>query len=436
MSARRRLTVRLASQAASAQTGVVNGLTDGVQRSLLLDWIGWAEPGQVPPPGDWRVWLLRGGRGFGKTRSGAEWVTMLARDNPALKIALVAATLSDARRVMVEGESGLLGVAGLAEPVTWHRSTGEFAFASGARAYVYSADRPDSLRGPQHHVAWCDELAKWRYGEAAWDNLWMGLRLGDRPQVVVTTTPRPVPLMRKIMALPGCVQTRGATRDNRYLPETFLASVEAEYAGTRLGRQELEGEMLEDHEGSLWTRAMLDACRVETVPTVRRVVVAVDPPASAGGDACGIVAAALGEDGVGYVLEDASVVRASPAGWAAAVAACAQRHGADRVVAEKNQGGDMVGEVLRGADTALPVRLVHASRGKLARAEPVAALYEQGRVRHVGRLAALEEELAGMVVGGVYAGPGRSPDRADALVWAITELMLRERPGKAMVRAI
>ena len=337
---------------------------------------------------------------------------------------------------MVEGAGGLLAVARLAEPVLWRRSEGVLTFASGAQARCYSADAPESLRGPEHHVAWCDELAKWRYGDAAWDNLVMTLRLGDVSRCVVTTTPRPTPLMRRVMALPDCFETRGSTRDNIYLPGSVVASLEAQYGGTRLGRQELEGELLTDHEGALWSRALLGGCVVDAVPALRRVVVAVDPPASAGGDACGIVAVGLCGEDRAWVLEDASVSGASPAGWAAAVAACAERHGADRVVAEKNQGGDMVEAVLRGADGALPVRLVHASRGKLARAEPVAALYEQGRVFHVRGLGPLEDELAGMVVGGVYAGPGRSPDRADALVWGVTELLVRGRWGAVAVRGL
>ena len=434
--ARRALMIDLLDKPEKERFATVLALPVAVKRSLLVSWSSWAQAGQCPPGSDWRVWLMQAGRGFGKTRSGAEWVTALARTNPTLKIALVAATSGEARRVMVEGESGLLAVARLAEPATWKRTEGVLTFDSGAEAFCYSADAPDSLRGPQHHIAWCDELAKWRYGDAAWDNLVMGLRLGERPQVVVTTTPRPTALVRKVIALRGCVVTRGRTHDNPFLPDGYVADLEADYAGSRLARQELEGELLEDHEGALWTRALLDRVRVAQVPELVRVVVGVDPPASVGGDGCGIVAVGLGEDGHGYVLEDASVRGATPAAWAAAVADCAARHGADRVIAEKNQGGDMVEAVLRGAEATLPVRLVHASRGKLARAEPVANLYEQGRVFHACGCPALDDELAGMVTGGVYAGPGRSPDRADALVWALTELMLRGRRGVAGVRAI
>ena len=434
--AQRALTLRFAAHAREDRIRLVMGMAPAVRRTLLIGWRSWAQPGQMPPPDDWRVWLLRSGRGFGKTRAGAEWVTELARAGPDLRIALVAATLGEARRVMVEGESGLLAVARLAEPAVWRRTDGLLTFASGATAQCYSADAPDSLRGAQHHFAWCDELAKWRYGEAAWDNLLLGLRLGERPRLVVTTTPRPTPLMRRVMALRDCVETRGSTRDNAYLPDSFVAAIEEQYGGTRLGRQELDGELLADHEGALWSRALLDGCRVTTVPMLVRVVVGVDPPASAGGDACGIVAVGLCGAGHAYVLEDASVAGETPAGWAAAVAACAARHGADRVIAEKNQGGDMVEAVLRGAEATLPVRLVHASRGKLARAEPVAAAYERGQVFHACDCPALDDELAGMVVGGVYAGPGRSPDRADALVWAVTELLLRGRRGAAAVRGL
>ena len=430
------LMARLVAMDPAERTTLLFSLRGDERRQLLHDWAGWALAGQMAPDTAWRVWMMRAGRGFGKTRAGAEWVMARAQAEPRLRIALVGATIADARRTMVEGESGLLTLAQAAGPTTWLETRGELRFGQAATAFVYSAERPDSLRGPQHHYAWCDELAAWRHGEAAWDNLLMGLRLGDRPRVVVTTTPRPTALVRKVIALRDSTVTGGRTHDNPFLPDSFVTAVEDQYGGTRLGRQELEGELLTDHEGALWTRAMLDACVVDAVPALRRVVVGVDPPASAGGDACGIVAVGLDEEGAAFVLEDATVAGASPAGWAAAVADCAARHGADRVIVEKNQGGDMVEAVLRGAEAALPVRLVHASRGKLARAEPVAALYEQGRVRHVRGLGCLEDELAGMVVGGVYAGPGRSPDRADALVWAVTELCLRGRRGDAAVRGL
>ncbi|MEG3126098.1 DNA-packaging protein [Sphingomonas sp. GB1N7] len=418
------------------------GLTPAQRWELYHDWSGWAHEGQVPPPGDWRVWVIRAGRGFGKTRAGAEWVSDVARAMPGARIALVGATADEVRRVMIEGDAGLLAVARSDEPIRWRKQAGEVDFASGATGYLFAAAAPEKLRGPAHHAAWCDELAKWRYGDVAWDNLVLGLRLGDQPRVVVTTTPRPVALMRRVLTGKDVVETRGRTFDNPHLPSATRQSLEDLYAGSRLGRQELDGELIDDVEGALWTRDMIEACRLGAGDApgrddLVRVVVAVDPPAGTisgtGGDACGIVCVALGHDGLGYVLEDATVKARSPEGWARAVAACAARWQADRVVAERNQGGEMVRSVLKAADAALPIRLVHASRGKVARAEPVTALYETKRVRHVGAgLGALEDELCGLVVGGAYVGASRSPDRADALVWALTELMLSKHGNAAV----
>ncbi|WP_240885551.1 terminase family protein [Sphingomonas sp. SFZ2018-12] len=407
---------------------------------VLHDWRWWQRPGQVPPPGDWRVWLVMAGRGFGKTRMGAEWVRAAAEADGAQRIALVGASMLEVRRVMVEGESGLLGIAPMATRPRWEPSIGKLSWANGAVAYVYSAADPEGLRGPQHSLAWADEIAKWPRGEEAWDNLMLTLRLnggqGQGPRVMATTTPRAVPLIHRLKQDAGVVETQGRTRDNRAnLAPAFLNAMIAAYQGTRLGRQELDGELIEDVEGALWTRATIEACRVRAAPSSVRVVVGVDPPAGEQGDACGIVAVALGVDGHGYVVADSSVAGASPERWAAAVAACAARHGAMRVVAEANQGGAMVRSVLMAADHRLPITLVHASHGKAARAEPVATLYESGRVHHVGAFPELEDELCGLVAGGGYAGPGRSPDRADALVWALTELMLGKR-AMAGVRVV
>lgn len=411
---------------------------------LRWHWEQWARPQQLPPPGNWRVWLVCAGRGFGKTRAGAEWVRRIARDQPDARIALVAASLAEARAVMVEGESGLLaccppGVRPLFEP-----SLRRLTWPNGAQAFLYSAAEPESLRGPQHSHAWCDEIGKWDMaGERAmraWDNLQLGLRLGEAPQIAATTTPRATPLMQRLLAGEASGETalcRGSTYDNaRNLPLRFLTAVVGEFGDTTLGRQELLGELLTDLEGALWTRSLIERCRdTAPAPLARRIVVAVDPPASAHGDACGIVVAALGEDGVARVLADCSAEKASPEGWARAVAQAAGEWRADRVVAEANQGGAMVESVLRAADCAMPVRLVHASRGKAARAEPVAALYEAGRVRHAGLFPRLEDELCGMMAGGAYHGPTRSPDRADALVWALHELMLG-RGREPRVRAV
>jgi phage terminase large subunit-like protein len=433
------LLAELAGLPPERQREAIAKLRSPVRRALLEDFGGsWAQAGQRQPDGEWKIWLIRAGRGFGKTLAGAEWVSTFARDHPRARIALISGTLHDVRRVMVEGSSGLLAVARPDAPPKWRAQAGEVHFANGAIAFTYSAEAPEALRGPEHHIAWCDELGKWRReaGEAAWDNLMMGLRLGERPQTLVTTTPRPTPLMRKVMAMDGLRETRGKTRENPYLPDSFVAAMVAEYGDTRLGRQELDGELLDDVERALWTRALIEGCRVRSAPKLTRVVVGVDPPAGDSGDACGIVAVGRAADGTGYVLEDASVTRAAPAEWAAAVAGCATRVGAHRVVAEANNGGKMVESVLRGADGAMPVTLVHASQGKAARAEPVSVLYEQARVRHVGAFPALEDEMCGLGAGGEYAGPGRSPDRADALVWALTELMLGKRRARAGVRPL
>ena len=412
---------------------LMRALSGKHRRELIERWQGWAQDGQCEPPGDWRIWMIRAGRGFGKTRAGAEWISEWARMLPGARIALVAANDADGRRVMIEGPSGLLAVARSDEAPRWREAMRELHFDSGAVATLYSAAAPENLRGPEHHIAWCDELAKWRRGEAAWDNLMMGLRLGTAPRVLITTTPRPTPLMRRIVALPGFEVTRGGTRTNPYLPSNFVEAMTQSYGGTRLGRQELDGELLEDVEGALWTRALVERCRVaaDSIGKPVRVVIGVDPPATSHGDACGIVVAALLRDGRLAVVEDASVERAAPHVWAQAVAAAAARWGAERVVAESNMGGEMVTAVLAQADIALPVRTVHASVGKARRAEPVALAYERGQVVHAGMFAGLEDELCGFQVGGGYAGPSRSPDRADACVWALAALLEGLRLGKA-----
>lgn len=413
------------------------------RETLLHDWAIHARSGQMPPPGGWRVWLMMAGRGFGKTRAGAEWVRSIAESDGKARIALVAASLHEARSVMVEGESGLLAVAPYWERPVWHPALRRLVWRSGAQAILLGAAEPNSLRGPQFTHGWADEIAKWPSGEAAWDNLMLGLRLGEHPRVLATTTPRPVPLIRRLIAQAGVAVTHGRTQDNSaHLAPGFVEAVIRDYGGTALGRQELDGELIDEPEGALWTRALIERCRVrrETLQALgetpfARIVVAVDPPAGSQGDACGIIIAGLATDGRAYVLEDGSLERASPERWAARVAALAVRVGAERVVAEANNGGEMVASVLRAAQADLPVRLVHASRGKSARAEPVAALYERGRVAHAGSFPALEDQMCGMLTGGDYCGPGRSPDRADALVWALTELMLG-RQARQRIRGL
>ena len=411
---------------------LLHGLSEGQKAELVARWYGFENDGQREPPGDWRIWLIRAGRGFGKTRAGSEWVSEVARSAPAARIALVAATQADGQRVMIEGPSGLLAVARDGEEPRWVKARRELHFSSGAVATLYSAEAGEELRGPEHDFAWCDELAKWRRGEVAWDNLMLGMRLGDRPRVVVTTTPRVNAVMRRVMGAPGLAETLGKTRDNPWLPGSFVVAMLESYGGTRLGRQELDGEMLEDVEGALWTRGLVERCRVaaDDIGKPVRVVIGVDPPATAHGDACGIVVAALLRDGRLAVVEDASVERAAPGVWAQAVAAAAARWGADRVVAESNMGGEMVENTLRQAELTLPVVPVHASVGKARRAEPVAIAYERGRVVHAGMFGSLEEQLCGLQVGGGYAGPGRSPDRADACVWALAELLDGLKRGK------
>jgi phage terminase large subunit-like protein len=393
---------------------------------VCYDWTLWARPSQLPPERDWRIWLLLAGRGFGKTRSGAEFVREEVRRGAGKRVALVAPTAADARDVMVEGESGLLAISPAKERPLYEPSKRRLTWPNGAIATLFSADEPERLRGPQFDLAWCDELAAWRY-PMAWDMLMMGLRLGDNPRVVATTTPKPVPLIRALLATPDCAVTRGSTKDNAdNLAPAFLKAILAQYEGTRLGRQEIEAELLEDVPGALWTRESIERARVTAAPALRRVVVAIDPAASSaeGADETGIVVAGLGEDGHGYVLDDRSG-RLRPHDWAARAIAAFHAHRADRIVAEVNNGGEMVEATLRMLDISVPYKPVHASRGKMLRAEPVAALYEQGRVHHLGAFPALEDQMC------VFAGAagGTSPDRLDALVWALTELMVERQSG-------
>jgi phage terminase large subunit-like protein len=406
---------------------------------LALPWIFrfWAHPHQLPPEReDWRTWVILGGRGAGKTRAGAEWVRSMVEGScasdpgRARRVALVAETIDQAREVMVFGESGILACTPPDRKPVWEAGRRRLVWPNGAVAQLFSAHEPEALRGPQFDAAWVDELAKWKKAEEAWDNLQFALRLGEHPRQVVTTTPRNVAVLKQILAAPSTVTTTAPTEANRaHLAESFLQEVRARYAGTRLGRQELDGILIADAEGALWTTAMLEACRIGKPPPTDRVVVAVDPPVTGHGrsDACGIVVAGAITEGApaewrAVVLEDASVEGASPVEWAKAAIAARDRWGAERLVAEVNQGGELVEAVLRQVDPLVPFRAVRALRGKGARAEPVAALYEQGRVGHVRGLARLEDEMCRMTAHG-YEGPG-SPDRLDALVWALTDLIL------------
>lgn len=382
----------------------------------------------------WTLWLVLGGRGAGKTRAGSEWVRGIAlgepdfTEGPMRRIALIGETFSDARNVMVEGPAGILAVHARHERPTWSPSLRKLEWPNGAVAHVFSAEDPDSLRGPQFEAAWADELAKWKHVEETWDMLQFGLRLGAHPRQMVTTTPRPIPLLKRFLADPKVAVSRVRTSDNaENLAPAFLETVVSRYAGTRLGRQELDGDIVEDRPDALWTRDMIETNRVDAPPPLMRIVVAVDPPASSSkrADACGIVAAGVDEGGTAYVLEDATASGLKPPEWAAKAVALYRRLQADVLIVETNQGGEMATGVIRETDPAVPVMSVRATRGKYLRAEPVSVLYAQGRVRHVGAMPQLEDEMCDFGPGGLTSG--RSPDRMDALVWALTELMLRER---------
>jgi phage terminase large subunit-like protein len=405
----------------------VRALDPIARERLLRRWDVWGRPEQQPPPGEWRTWLILAGRGWGKSRTGAEWVRAMATRGRARRIALVARTAADVRDVLIEGESGLLAIHRADERPVWEPSRRRLTWPNGAIATTYSADEPDQLRGPQHDSAWVDEICAWRYPDA-WDQLQLGLRLGDDPRVVATTTPRPTALVRALVAAPSTVVTRGRTADNaRNLAPGVVEALSARYAGTRLGRQELDGEILDDTPGALWTRAMIDSGQARNSPELRRVVVALDPSVAAdgGGDECGIVVAGVDYEGRAWVLRDGSG-NLSPADWSRRAVALAEEHSADCIVAEANQGGALVEQTLRAAGARTRVRLVHAARGKRARAEPVAALYEQGRVRHLPGLQRLEDEMCTWS----SAAGDPSPNRLDALVWACFDLCGLASPAR------
>ena len=410
-----------------------DSLTPAEQRAVaakLFDWEGsFARPSQRRPDGDWSVWAINAGRGYGKTRTGAENVRRWAQDNPGCRLALIARTHSDLRDVMIEGRSGLLSPR-ISPP--WFRpryepSNRHVIWPNRSIATTYTAEEPDDLRGPEFNFAWCDELASWRYLEDTWDNLKLALRIGRQPQTIITTTPRPLAFLRKLFADPKTVVTGGSTYENRAnLPNAFLEEIERLYGGTTRGRQELYAEILDEAEGALWQRKIIDANRVTETPDLARIVVAIDPAVTSNeqSDETGIVTVGShptnGRDHF-YVLADDSG-RYPPHGWATQALSRFEREFADRIVGEVNNGGEMVESTLRAVHpkpSELSYKAVHASRGKYARAEPVAALYEQGLVHHVGCFDELEDQLCNWVP----LGNARSPDRLDALVWAISELM-------------
>jgi phage terminase large subunit-like protein len=391
--------------------------------------------------GRWHTWLLLGGRGSGKTRAGAEWVRAQAVGEPPLadrrshRIALVGDTIAQVRSIMIEGVSGLMSIYPPDKRPKLEASKNRLIWSNGTMAQLFGADDPDSLRGPQFDAAWCDELAKWRRPELAWDNLQFALRLGRWPQCVVTTTPRPILLIKRMLDDLATATTRSRTADNaRFLSPSFLAEMQRRYGDTPIGRQELEGEIVEERMTGLWRRSQIEQGRMYARPELIRIVVAVDPPvtSTSGSDSCGIIVAGLGVDKRAYVIADRTVQGREPTVWAKAAVAAYRDHEADTIVVETNQGGDLLVQMFKSIDTFVPVKKVYASRGKYMRAEPVSTLYAEGRVAHVGEFPELERQMCDFAADGL--SHGKSPDRLDALVWAVTELMLVSR-GSPSIRS-
>lgn len=411
------------------------------EKSLLLfQWERWARSSQLCPPGEWDGWLIIAGRGWGKTRVGSETVRAEVESGRSKRIGLIAETSADGRDVIVEGESGILACSPPWNRPSYEPSKRRLSWPNGAQATLYDAREPDQLRGPQHDFLWFDELAKYRYADAVFDQAMFGLRLGEIPRWIVTTTPRPIALIRRLLVQPGVKVTRGRSGDNlSNISPTYQRNVIDRYKGTRLGRQELDAEILEDIPGALWSRRSLDEARVMQAPALLRIVVGVDPAASSGEAAneTGIVVVGIAADNQAYVLEDWSI-RGTPDEWARKAVAAYRKHSADALIAESNQGGEMVSAVIRSVAD-IPVKLVHATRGKYVRAEPISALYEQGRVHHVGMLPVLEDQMISFTPErAADRKDGYSPDRVDALVWAATELfpeITGPEPRKAAGRA-
>ena len=415
---------------------VLDVATEALLLQLDRDFRGTGTPAQLPPTGDWLIWLFLGGRGAGKTRAGAEWVRAQVKAG-VRRIALVGPTFNDVREVMIDGPSGLARIGIESERPRYEVSRKRLVWPNGAEGFAFSAEDPDGLRGPQFEIGWGDEFAAWAEPQKTLDTLRMGLRLGDQPRLMLSTTPRPIPALKALMKADGVVATHQPTSQNAAnLAPGFLAAMQAAYGGSALGRQEIEGVLIDDPAGALWRRTDIEAAIIAKPPELDRIIVAVDPPATGGArsDECGIVIAGAAGEGASrraYVLADRSFGPAMPADWARVVAESFAAFEADGLVAEANQGGEMVRSVLQAASSGLPVRLVHASRGKHVRAEPVAALYSAGRVFHAGRFAALEDQMCAF---GAPDGPRTSPDRVDALVWAVTDLLLETRAGPRLRR--
>lgn len=408
---------------------------------IRYNWRLWARPSQLPPEGDWDEWLVLAGRGFGKTRAGVEFIRENMETTPGCRAALIGPTYAAVRDTIIEGESGILASTPAKMIKKYNRSLMQIRFTNGSLAFAYSGNDPEKLRGPQHHVVLADELCSWQYPQETWDMAQMGLRLGDHPRVMITTTPKPIPLIVDIMhrsiSEPGrVVVTKGSTFDNAAnLPSSTIATLRNKYEGTHLGRQELYADLILDQPGALWNRELIDKYRIDRgakLPEMLRMCVAVDPSMSSTAERpseTGIVVGGLGADRHAYILADLSMLRPTPDQWALAAIGGFHEYKADKIVYETNQGGDNVADTLRSRDEKIPLRGVRASRGKTIRADPVSALYEQGKVHHVGLLPGLEDQLCGWVPG----EPGPSPDRLDALVWLVTELLLGGGIGEMYV---
>ncbi len=406
-----------------ARNDFIDGLSNNEIIDVLYDWEKWARPEQLEPLGDWTFWLVKAGRGFGKTRTGAEWIRKKAGQG-FNRIGLVAPTAADCRDIMIEGESGILAVSPPWNRPLYEPSKRRLTWPNGIIATTYSAEEPDRLRGPQHEILWCDEIGHWKYPEA-WDMAKLGLRLGSKPQAIITTTPKPVRIVKELIEDKDCVITGGNTYDNIVnLASAFYKSIVSKYEGTRMGRQEIYAELLEDTPGALWTRKMIDDLRVKKAPELVRIVVAIDPAVTSGdeSDQTGIIVGGIGVDGHGYVLDDLTC-RMRPNLWAKRAINGYHNWEADRVIGEVNNGGDLVETVIRAVDENVPYQKVFASRGKRTRAEPISALYEQKRIHHVGKFDDLEDQQCSFLP----EGSGESPDRVDALVWCFTFLMFEEK---------
>jgi phage terminase large subunit-like protein len=424
---------------------ILSQFSDDELAALKYDWDYWARPEQQEPAGNWSDWMIMAGRGWGKTRTGAEWIRNKVESGQAGRIALIARTSADVRTVMIEGESGLLAIFPPDKKPIYQPSLRKITFHNGAIATTYSSQEPDMLRGPQHDAGWCDEPAAWVYAQDTYDNFRMGLRLGQNPQAVMTTTPRPIRLIKSLLYQittdgdvirgadgeplpnPTTVISKGSSWDNvNNLPQKWFDDLKRKYEGTRLGRQELYAELLMDVPGALWNQEILDSCRYVPpfidgrfkMPEMKLVAVGADPNTTSGKDSdeFGIIICGLGADGYGYVMDDATMT-GRPAEWGMAINQAYTRHMANTVVAEVNNGGEMIEYVIHSINPRIPVKSVHASRSKQARAQPVAALYEQGRIRHIGTHAKLEDQMCTWC-----PGDGASPDRLDAMVWAFTHL--------------